>query len=225
MDRRPPYPADFGLIVASQSPRRHSLLADLGVPFRVVPSGAEEELEGYEARVLAQLNALAKVRAAVLPPDVAPGSFVLGTDTVVATARRIMGKPDSEREAADMLAALSGRTHVVISGVALLRGLDDREEVLVGLAGEPPFKLGRRLRVDFAVTEVDFGPLQEADIKAYVDSGEWKGKAGAYAIQGLAALFAAGIRGEYSNVVGLPLGLLARMFDDLGFDLLSRTWS
>jgi septum formation protein len=78
--------------------------------------------------------------------------------------------------------------------------------------------------VDSAVTEVTFASLSQAEIEAYVASDEWRGKAGAYAIQGLAALFSTGITGEYSNVVGLPLHLLAGMFRKLGFDLVRRTW-
>ncbi len=75
-----------------------------------------------------------------------------------------------------------------------------------------------------AVTDVTFLPLEQAEIDAYVASGEWKGKAGAYAIQGLAGLFVSEVRGEYSNVVGLPLCLLARMFREVGFDLVRRAW-
>lgn len=215
MDPRPPYPADFELILASQSPRRHSLLRDMGVPFRVVVSNAEEALEGAEAQVLAERNALAKVRAAVLPEDVSQGAFILGTDTVVTLDGRTLGKAASAGEAADMLRLLSGRDHEVVSGVALVRGI----EGLDAHAG------GDSLQVANAVTQVTFGPLDDQDIAAYVASGEWRGKAGAYAVQGLAAMFVTGIRGEYSNVVGLPLCLLARLCRRLGFDLLRRSWA
>lgn len=225
MDRRPPYPVDFELILASQSPRRHSLLRDIDVPFRVVLSTAEEDLDGDDVRTLAAGNALRKVRGAVIPADASPGAFVLGTDTVVTVAGRVMGKASSSGEAADMLTALSGRTHQVVSGVALLRGIEDRLSLLDRLEPGPAYDVAGRLRVECAITDVTFLPLDEADIDTYVTSGEWRGKAGAYAIQGLAGLLVSGVGGEYSNVVGLPLCLLAGMFRDLGFDILRGSWS
>jgi septum formation protein len=208
-----PIPADFRLILASQSPRRHSLLRDVGIPFTVVASAAEEVIRDGDASALAEMNALAKVRAASLPDGLAPGTYVLGTDTLVTFGQSVMGKPASAAEAARMLSALSGQTHQVVSGVALLRtggsGSSAGEEVI---------------QVASASTDVTFLPLETAQIAAYVASAEWKGKAGAYAIQGLAGLFVSGVRGEYSNVVGLPLCLLARMFRESGFDLVRREW-
>ncbi len=124
-----------------------------------------------------------------------------------------------------MLRGLSARTHQVVSGVALLRGLGGRAEILEDGKSGSALDVAGRLRVDCAVTDVTFLPLKKADIDAYVASGEWRDKAGAYAIQGLAAVVVAEVRGEYSNVVGLPLCMVARMFLDLGFDLLRRSWS
>jgi septum formation protein len=214
VDRRPPYPPDFQLILASQSPRRHSLLRDVGVPFTVAPSCAEEAVAGADAVSLAETNALAKVTGATLPGSLIPGAFVLGTDTLVTMDGRTMGKPASAAEAAGMLAALSGRTHQVVSGVALTR------------RGEPGASTeSDAVRVASAVTDVTFLPLHPTQIDAYMVSEEWKGKAGAYAIQGLAGMFVSGVRGEYSNVVGLPLCLLARLFLELGFDLVRREWA
>ncbi len=213
MDLRPAFPADFRLFLASQSPRRHSLLRDIGVPYEVVKTAAEELTEGDDAAVLAAANAVAKVRAAALPPSGAAGAFVLGTDTLVTLAGRVMGKPSSAAEAHAMISSLAGTTHEVISGVALGR---------IGPAGEP---LGQgAIRAATAVTEVTFLPLDETQIGAYVASREWTDKAGAYGIQGLAATFASEVRGEYSNVVGLPLCLLAVLFRESGFDLLLRQW-
>ena len=163
--------------------------------------------------MLAERNALAKVRGAVLPADLVPGAFVLGTDTLVTVDNRIMGKPTSAREAAWMLSELSGRTHQVISAVALQK-----------TSGREQFTLVEESLVDSAVTDVTFVSLRPADIDTYVASGEWKGKAGAYAIQGLAGTYVSEVRGEYSNVVGLPLCLLARMFREAGFDLVGRRW-
>lgn len=225
MGLRPSFPAGFHLILASQSPRRHSLLKDIGVPFTVAPSDADEVLEGDSVVALAEKNALAKVQGADLPADLTPGAFVLGTDTLVATDGRALGKPGSAAEAARMLRTLSGRDHQVVSGVALARVVGP--SATVGTApirgrGGPP--IDPEILVEHAVTDVTFLPLSADDIDAYVASGEWRGKAGAYAVQGLAGTFVSEVRGEYSNVVGLPLCLLSRMFRAAGFDLLRRTW-
>ena len=223
MDLRPPFPPDFRLLLASQSPRRRSLLKDLGVPYEVVATNAEEAGEGESPAALAASNAAAKVRDAVLPPGSLQGAFVLGTDTVVSLAGRVMGKPSSAAEAATMIMALSGRTHQVLSGVALLRIAEAGGGAGPGGASAGP---GPRegLRVATAATDVTFLPLSEAQVEAYVASGEWTDKAGAYGIQGLAGTFVSEIRGEYSNVVGLPLCLLAQLFRESGFDLVRRQW-
>ncbi len=207
------FPPDFKLFLASQSPRRHSLLSELGVPFTVVPSDASESLRGKPVEVLAEENALAKVRGAHLPQGQGAGAFVLGTDTLVSAGREVMGKPASAQEAALMLATLSGRRHQVVSGVALAH-MSDKP----GVETEP------RVIVRSARTEVTFADVDESQVAAYVDSGEWRGKAGGYAVQGLAALLVSGIKGEYTGVVGLPLHLLGGMFRELGFDLLRRSW-
>ena len=171
-----------------------------------------QEASGGRAKALAEANALAKVEAARIPAEAQPGAFVLGTDTVVSLGRHIMGKPESAAEAARMLTALAGRTHRVVSGVALAR------------LGAGCTVLGEAL-VSSACTRVSFARLDETQIDGYVRSGEWKGKAGGYAVQGIAALFVVGLRGEYSNVVGLPLQLLYRLFRESGFDLLRREWT
>lgn len=204
MDLRPPFPQDFRLYLASQSPRRHSLLRDLGVPYEVVHSDADEMLEGDTATVLAATNAVAKVHCASLPADMPPGAFVLGTDTLVTIGERVMGKPASGEEARAMLCRLSSQTHQVVSGVAL--------------------QAGESMHVATATTDVTFLELDDARIDAYIASGEWADKAGAYGVQGLAGMFVAEVRGEYSNVVGLPLCLLGRLFREAGFDLLRRQW-
>ena len=204
MDIRPPFPPDFRLYLASQSPRRHSLLRDMGVPYEVVRSSADEALTGATAAALAAANAVGKVRGASLPAGTSPEAFVLGTDTLVTLGDRVMGKPASRDEAKAMITELSGRTHQVVSGVALLAG--------------------SRLRVATAVTDVTFLDLDQARVDAYIASGEWADKAGAYGVQGLAGMFVSEVRGEYSNVVGLPLCLLAGLFLEAGFDLLQRQW-
>lgn len=185
------------------------------MPFEVVFSQSCEVLEGEDPRAVAETNARAKLRGALLPPGVEEGTFVLATDTVVSLGQRVLGKATCKEEAVAMLAALAGQTHHVVSGIALGR---------TGPADETGSSCCPDPLVDSAVTEVTFAPLSPTEIEAYVASGEWQGKAGAYAIQGLAALFSSGIKGEYSNVVGLPLHLLAEMFRRLGFDLVRRTW-
>lgn len=215
MDRRPPFPSDFRLYLASQSPRRRELLDGLGVPFIVVPSESEELLKGDRPSRLAEGNAAAKVAGAVLPSGAAGGDFVLGTDTLVVIDGRLLGKPADAADARRMLALLSGRAHQVVSGVALAR---------LGAAGPTPLGNGGLLLGGAASTRVDVRPLDQAEVDAYIASGEWEDKAGAYAIQGLAALFIEGIAGEYANVVGLPVHLVAQLFRRLGFDLLTRTW-
>lgn len=207
------FPPDFRLFLASQSPRRHSLLSEVGVPFMVVDSDATEVLSGEPVEVLAEKNAVAKVQGAQVPEDEGSAAFVLGTDTLVSLGREVMGKPQSARAAAQMLTMLSGHTHQVVSGVALAR-----------LAGEAASDVGARLVVSRAQTDVTFARLDERQVAAYVESGEWRGKAGGYAVQGRAGLFVSGMQGEYSNVVGLPLHLLWGMFRELGFDLVRRTW-
>ncbi len=213
MNKRRDFPPDFQLLLASRSPRRHSLLRDIGMPFVVALSEAGELSGGGSASALAEANALAKVRGVSMPAGARQGAFILGTDTVVSVGRVVLGKPGSAAEAMRMLAALSGRTHRVVSGVALTRmaralGDEAREET----------------RVASAVTRVTFERLERTQIEAYAATGEWRDKAGGYAVQGSAALFVRGLRGEYSNVVGLPLNLLYKLFRQLGFDLVRREW-
>lgn len=220
MDRRPSFPTDFQLFVASRSPRRHDYLRAMGVPFVVVESDAVEVLTGADVCTVAEANALAKLRAAVLPAGAVGGAFVLAIDTIVSVRSAMMGKASSEAEARAMLRELSGRMHQVVSGVALGRVGEEHGGVTVG----DHAAVLRGIAVDSAVTDVMFIALSDEDIDAYILSGEWEDKAGAYAIQGLAGLYATQIRGEYSNVVGFPLSLVGRMFREQGFDLVRRAW-
>jgi septum formation protein len=188
----------------------------MGVPYEVVATTGEEAVDGDSATTLAAANAVAKLHRAVLPGDAPAGAFVLGTDTLVTLDGRVMGKPVSRADAVSMITELAGKTHQVVSGVALRR---------IGGAGEgTALEPGEQLHVATATTEVTFLSLDESQIEAYIASGEWTDKAGAYGVQGLAGMFVSEVRGEYSNVVGLPLCLLARLFRDAGFDLLRRQW-
>jgi septum formation protein len=187
------------LVLASASPRRLDLLRqvaldpDLVDPAELDESALKDELPAQHASRLAAAKARA-VAARHL------GAFVLGADTVVACGRRILPKADDAATARRCLALLSGRRHRVHGGVALVT---------------PSGKLASR----HVQTIVAFKRLTEAEIAAYLDCGEWRGKAGGYAIQGRAALFVRQIGGSYSNVVGLPLFETASLLAGQGFPL------
>jgi septum formation protein len=185
------------LILASASPRRRDLLAQIGVtPAAVEPAEVDEApRRGELPRQLAARLAAAKVEAVAARR---PGAFVLGADTVVACGRRILPKPTQPEEAQACLRRLSGRRHVVYGGVCIVA----------------PDGTARNRIVETAVT---FKRLDETEMARYMESGEWEGKAGGYAIQGLAAAYIRFIRGSYSNVVGLPLFEVAQMLKGLGY--------
>lgn len=173
------------LVLASASPRRRDLLAQIGrPPSEILPADLDETPRPGEApRALAQRLAREKAEAvAKLRPD----AFVLAADTVVACGRRLLPKAEHEDEARGCLTLLSGRRHHVIGGICL-----------IAPAAKP------RLRVSDTV--LAFKRLTIAEIDAYIAGGEWKGKAGGYAIQGRAAAFVRFLSGSYSNVVGLDL--------------------
>ncbi len=185
------------LVLASASPRRLDLLAQLGiVPDAVAPAHLDEaarprELPASHARRLARekTEAVASVH---------PGAFILGADTVVACGRRILPKAETEAEARRCLALLSGRRHRVLGGVCVRAPDGRRVERLIE-------------------TQVAFKRLTELETDAYIATGEWHGKAGGYAIQGRAAAFVRFLSGSYSNVVGLPLYETAQMLGGLGW--------
>lgn len=178
----PPTPP---LLLASTSPRRRAILLQLGIPFDVVVPRYEETREDPAE------HALGKARSVL---DSAGDRPVLGCDTEVIRGGRVYGKPDTAEDAESMLESLSGRTHEVVSGLALITSA--WEEV------------GRE------VTRVTFRTLTARDLARYVASGEWEGRAGAYAIQGRGASLVERIEGDYLNVVGLPGALLVRLLAD-----------
>ncbi len=181
------------LILASESPRRLDLLRQIGVtPDRVVPTAIDEtprkdELPREAARRLAREKALAAR---------APGALALGADTIVACGRRILPKAESEAQARACLALLSGRAHRVLTAIAV--------------AG-PDF-----VRERLVETRVTMKRLSAREIDWYVRGGEWRGKAGGYAIQGAAARFVSAINGSYTAVVGLPLLETAQLLESAG---------
>ena len=185
------------LILASKSPRRSELLQQAGYPFRVVVSEAGELTGGLEPSELVQKNACLK--ALKVAGEVGDAVPVLGADTVVVADTCIFGKPADRREAKRMLMVLSGREHLVMTGVALVHN--------------------GRVYKDTAVTKVFFAPLSEELVERYLDSGEPEGKAGAYAVQGRAAVFIRRLEGSFSNVVGLPLFLVRELAEKAGVDL------
>lgn len=190
MDRPP-------LVLASASPRRRELLAQIGItPDRTVATDIDETpLRGE----LPRLCALRLARAKAAAPD-APGCLLLAADTVVAVGRRSLQKPETEAQARACLALLSGRRHRVFTAV-VLRTPDGR----------------RTERI--ATSIVTFTRLTAAQIDSYVASGEWQGKAGGYAIQGRAAGFVRFLSGSHSNVVGLPLFETAQLLRGAGWVL------
>jgi septum formation protein len=175
------------LVLASRSPQRRAILDQLGVDFTVVPADVEEETSGEPRRLVVE-NALRKARAVA-------GARVLGVDTDVVLDGHVFGKPEDADGAATLLRRLSGRTHEVWSGIALLSGGTERTAA--------------------AVTRVRFRRLEEPDLRWYLTSGEWRDRAGGYAIQGRGAALVEAIDGDFWNVVGLPLAELLRLAPDL----------
>lgn len=183
------------IILASASPRRKELLGYLGVPFEVVPSAYEEWMPPTHSDV----PALAQHLAAEKARDVArryPDRLVLGADTIVVLGERVYGKPVDVPDAERMLAELSGRTHQVVTAVVLVeRGA---------------------LTTVAVTTDVTFRSLPAEEIRAYVATGEPLDKAGSYGIQGYGAILIEAIRGDYTNVVGLPVPTVARLLRETG---------
>ena len=184
------------LVLASASPRRRELLAGLGFAFRVLPSDYREANGRLAPEAAACAHARGKAEAVALAQ---PGPLVIGADTLVVVDGQALGKPRDAEDAAAMLRRLSGRAHLVITGLALARYEPNCQRLTS--------------RVEASLSEVHFRPLAEAEIAAYVAAGEPFDKAGAYGIQGLAAQFITGITGCYFNVMGLPLELLTRMLN------------
>jgi septum formation protein len=179
------------LVLASASPQRRAILARLGVAVEVRPTDVEE-VEVGDPQVVAVENALRKARAARDPNR---EEVVLGVDTMVELDSRIYGKPADEAQARATLAALAAKTHTVVSGLALLDASGERTAA--------------------ARTRVHFRELSDQLIDWYLASGEWRERAGGYAIQGAGAALVREIEGDYENVVGLPLATLLDLRPDL----------
>ena len=183
------------LVLASASPRRAELLKLLQVDFEILPSPvSEDQLYGESPEAMVQRLAQAKARTA---RNLRPESTVVGADTVVVFEDLVLSKPDSAEDAKKMLQCLSGRTHLVLTGICVLRG--------------------HTTLVDLSRTTVRFSRMSAREIASYLSTGEPLDKAGAYAIQGAASRFVERVEGCYFNVVGLPISLLYQMLKKAGF--------
>lgn len=191
------------MYLASKSPQRRALLEALGLGFEVVePAYREDDIPGLAPAGLAERHSLGKALSVVSLLPAGSSRPVLGVDTIVVCGGEVFGKPEGRGQAASFLKKLSGGTHQVVSGLTL--AWPDGE----GGAGD--------VRTRHASTDVSFTALGDAETEAYLDTGEWRSRAGAYAIQGRASAFVASIRGDYTNVVGLPVPLLVSLLKERG---------
>lgn len=176
------------LILASQSPRRKELLELLGIPFEIQVSAADESMEPGKDPVC-QVAEVSRRKALAIQRQ--PEDVVIGADTIVVCDGEILGKPGSRDDACRMLRSLSGKAHQVMTGMTVV--------------------YGDKVHSCTEITDVYFRPLSDREIRRYVDSGEPMDKAGAYGIQGGAALFAEKLWGDYYNVMGLPVCRLTQV--------------
>lgn len=188
------------IVLASQSPRRKELLGRMGLEFVTQASKIDESaFDGLEAREL--VATLSREKAQWIARQLDGETLVIGADTVVVRDGAALGKPKDAEDAVAMLLSLSGRDHQVCTGVTVCRG--------------------DRVLTQVEETQVTFRELTEAEVRQYVSTGEPMDKAGAYGIQGLGGLLVEGIRGDYSNVVGLPVCRLGQMLKGFGVDCLA----
>jgi len=184
------------LVLASRSPQRKALLHQLGIPFRVFVSEHAEEVSDGDPGHTVQQNARGKAEEVLTRVDLQPGELVLGVDTVVVSRGEILGKARDEDEAARFVRRLAARRHEVFSGLYLT---------------------SRKLALTtHAVTGVTFRSVTDAELAAYISTGEWRDRAGAYAIQGIGSALVQRVDGDYFNVVGLPVAELLRLLAAFG---------
>ncbi len=212
--RARPGAKDHRLVLASASPRRRMLLAQIGVPYDVTESRVDEMRTALDETPEGHVMEAASRKALDVALRIGHG-IVLGADTIVYLDGEILGKPHSAREARAMLGYLSGRSHTVYTGIALARAQDQRLKHHDGRSARDAMA-----SVGFEATQVTMRNLKRREIAAYVDTGEPMDKAGAYAIQGRGAVLVSGIKGCYFNVVGLPLAKLTGMLAELGLNVL-----
>ena len=191
------------IILASASPRRKELLEKLDLEFSVCPADIDESLLPDEDAGMYPLRTA--VQKAMAVAKTAENAIIIAADTVVVLDDRILGKPKDEKEAKEMLQRLSGREHIVITGIGVVDTVS-----------------GRTLSAT-EQTIVYFHPLEEEEIDAYIASGECMDKAGSYGIQGKGSLLVRKIDGDYFNVMGLPLSKLYRLLLNIEADILKKT--
>lgn len=190
---------DIHIYLASESPRRRELLERIGVRFATLPQGVDETPhDGESPEVFVIRLALEKARAGLARRPAGDPRPVLAADTAVVVDDRILGKPQDRSEAMAMLQRLAGRTHRVLTGVAMVDG--EQEATRLSLSG------------------VTLRPIAEAEIQAYWASGEPRGKAGGYAVQGRGGVFVEQLEGSYSGVMGLPLFEAHDLLTEFGVD-------
>ena len=184
------------IVLASASPRRKEILKEMNVVFTVEPSLYEED-NAQDLLPEELVKQQARGKAAEVARRISSKFPVLGADTIVVLDGKVLGKPQNKAEAAQMLSLLSGRTHEVLTGVAVI--------------------LGKTMRSGVARTKVSFRNISKADIDAYIETGEPMDKAGAYAIQGIGGQFVKEIYGSRSNVIGLPKALTLTLLEEIGY--------
>jgi len=188
------------LILASGSPRRIELLKLLGCKFKIIPSLIEEKINPHLTPI-ENVKRISRLKALDVASKISEG-IVIAADTIVVLDKRILGKPKNKKEAREMLKSLSGKVNKVITGLAVIDAKT------------------KKILQDAVITKVKLRHLNKNLIDKYIASGEPFDKAGAYAIQGKASLFVESIRGDYFNMVGLPLSALNRLLEKFGIDLI-----
>lgn len=190
----------MNIILASGSPRRRELLERMGIEnFDIITSDVDESVD-ETLPPAEQVEILSRRKADAVAAEVSPNDLVIAADTVVAMDGIVLGKPADEMDAFRMLSALSGVRHHVFTGVTV--------------------RMGDRVLTRHEVTSVDFRALEAEEVEEYIATGECMDKAGAYGIQGYGCLLVEGIVGDYYNVMGLPVALLAQMLKQFGVDCL-----
>ena len=189
------------LILASASPRRQELLRGLGLHFEIRTADIDESMDPARGAA-AEVARISREKALAVQKQAGDDVVIIAADTIVCVDDRILGKPHTEEEAAQMLRLLSGRSHQVRTGVTVLRGT--------------------RAVTEVETAEVRFRALSDREIEAYIATGEPMDKAGSYGIQGRAAIFVEGICGDYFNVMGLPLCRLSQILEQFGISVLGN---
>lgn len=188
----------MNIVLASASIRRHELLKRLTDKFEIIVSDFDENAVEFDSDCGSYVMKLAEGKALNVCKNVHNESIIIGCDTIVSFGNKILGKPENEEEAFNMLKFLSGTSHQVYSGIAVVNSASGK------------------IITDYVCTNVKFSDLSDDVIRKYIERGEYKDKAGAYGIQGYGGVFVEEIHGCYYNVVGLPLNKLSKMLREMG---------